>query len=213
MYDSKHRFFEISTKLNEKNKFMQKGLREYLLCNDCEQQIGRYEKYVNDVFFNKTTNNVIQDDKIIVIKKVDYVLMKLFQLSILWRASISSKEIFRYIELGPHQEIIRKMIYNEKPGKYYEYGCLQIAVIIDDSKLIEGLMLNPEYLRIEGYRLYRFVFGGFIWAYFVSSHNYQYKWKKFFLLENGTLTIHKEKFDDLAFLTNFGIDMKKQGKL
>ena len=31
MYDEKHRFFQVSIDPNEKNKFVQKGLRKYLL--------------------------------------------------------------------------------------------------------------------------------------------------------------------------------------
>src|SRR5438105_1743417 len=53
MYDDKHRFFGISNIESKTNKLFQKGLREELLCADCEQHIGRYESYASRVFYGK----------------------------------------------------------------------------------------------------------------------------------------------------------------
>ena len=43
MYDSKHRFMQISTVQEYPTTFLQKGVREYLLCNRCEEQFSKYE--------------------------------------------------------------------------------------------------------------------------------------------------------------------------
>jgi hypothetical protein len=32
-------------------------------------------------------------------------------------------------------------------------------------------MLNPTPTKQDGHRVYRFIFGGFAWAYFISSHS------------------------------------------
>ena len=213
MYDSKHRFFKLSRELNIKNEFVQKGLREYLLCNSCEQQINEYEKYANRVMFYEPPKNISQNSKIVIVEGIDYKLMKLFQLSILWRSAVSTLPTFQEVKLGPHQERLRKMILNNYPGKYTDYGCLQTAIFMEEKKLADGLLMGVELITYEGFRIYRFVFGGIIWLYYVSSHNRNFKLKNMFLQENGTLTITKYPFEEVKFLMNFGIDLHKQGKL
>lgn len=213
MYDEKHRFFQLSLDENEQNKYLQKGLREYLLCEDCEQHLNEFEKYANRIMFYEPPKKVRQNSRIAIIEGIDYDKMKLFQLSILWRASISKLEPFKEVNLGPHQEILREMILNNNPGSYTDYGCLQTAVFMEENKLAKGLLMGVDLIKIDGYRVYRFVFGGIIWLFYVSSHNEKFKHKDKFLLEDGTLTISKHPFDDIKFLMDFGRNLSKQGKL
>lgn len=213
MYDDNHRFMQISTVPEEQTKFHQKGVREYLLCDECEQQFSKYERYASQTYYHKEAKDIQQNDKIFVAENVEYSLMKLFQLSILWRASVSSLEIFGDVKLGPHEEKVRQMLLLENPGKDYEYGCMQFAVIMDNNKVADGLIMPPALFRVDGFRLCRFTFGGLIWVYVISNHNKQYRWKEFFLLESGRLTIHKKMFEDIKYLMDFAFDLKKQGKL
>jgi hypothetical protein len=213
MYDSKHRFMQISTVQEEPTTFLQKGVREYLLCDRCEEQFSKYERYVSQKYYYKKSIDVKQDDNIFIAENVDYSIMKLFQLSILWRTSVSQLEIFGDVKLGPHEENLRDMLINEHPGKDYEYGCLQFAIFMEETKLADDIIMPPAFFRLDSFRLCRFTFGGLIWIYVISSHNDLYRWKEFFLLETGRLTIHKKMIDDLKFIMDFGTDLKKQGKL
>lgn len=213
MYDKENRFMQISTVPDEKPKVLQKGVREHLLCEKCEQQFSKYERYVSQTYYHKEVKDIQQNDNVFIAENVDYLLMKLFQLSILWRASISSLKIFGDVKLGPHEETLRTMLINENPGRYYEYGCLQFAVRMNDKKLADGLIMPPALFKVDSFRTCRFTFGGLIWVYIISSHNNMYRWKDFFLLESGRLTIHKKNFEDIKFLMDFGYDLKRQGKL
>lgn len=213
MYDVNHRFMQISTTPDIPTKLNQKGAREYLLCDRHEQQFSKYERYVSQAYYYNEAKNIRQNDKLFTVENVDYSLMKLFQLSILWRASVTSLEIFGDVKLGPHEETIRQMLLAENPGKYYEYGCMQIAIIMDKNKIADGLIMPPAFFKKDGFRLCRFTFGGLIWIYVISNHNEQYPWKEFFLLDSGRLTIHKKMFEDIKFLMDFSFDLKKQGKL
>ena len=212
MYDSKHRFMNISPDPKKKTTYLQKGAREFLLCEKCEEQLSKYERYVSQVYYYQSAKNVKQDDIMFVAENADYSLIKLFQLSILWRAAISSIEIFSNVRLGPHEEIIREMLLNENPGRYYEYGCMQVAVITDESKVINGLIMPPVCVRVHGYRHFRFTFGGIIWIYVVSNHNSQFRWKNFFITEDGVVTILKRNIRDIKYIMDFGSQIKKKSK-
>jgi len=211
MYDSKHRFMQISPDPNEVTSYLQKGIREFLLCEKCEQQFSRYERYINQVYYYKSTSNVNQDDKFFVVENANYSSLKLFQLSVLWRAAVSSLKDFDEVELGPHQEFIRQMLLDENPGRYYEYGCLQVAVLTDESKVMDGLIMPPVCIRLHGFRYYRFTFGGIIWIYVVSNHNYQFRWKELFLSEEGKVTIQKRNVRDIKYIMDFGSQVKGKG--
>src|ERR1035437_10142804 len=102
MYDDKHRFMQITTVPEEPTTFIQKGIREYLLCEKCEQQFSVYERYASQSYYHIESDNTTQNGNIFVAEKVDYALMKLFQLSILWRASVSKLEVFGDVKLDRH---------------------------------------------------------------------------------------------------------------
>jgi hypothetical protein len=179
LYDSKHRFNVIALTESEKNRYEQKGLREKLLCDDCEQQIGQYEDHVRRIFYGGT-GIYIKNGNPIVISGIDYQKFKLFQLSLLYRAAISNLEFFHNISLGPHEEIIRKMLLEENPGKKLEYPCLILMLLIQSKEIIDAMIYPPQELRIEGHYSYRFILGGCFWIFFVSSHTNKLRYPDFF---------------------------------
>jgi len=78
MYDEKHRFLGLTSKSGVKDKLAQKGLREYLLCDDCEQQFGRYEKYASGVFYDDNSHHRQHKGDCVILSGLEYVLLKLF---------------------------------------------------------------------------------------------------------------------------------------
>lgn len=76
-----NRFYKIGTKSEE---IVQDGPKEYLLCNECEQKIGRYEKYYKEaVHLSRYKIEIIHDNNIVITRNLDYGKIKLFLLSIL----------------------------------------------------------------------------------------------------------------------------------
>ena len=61
MYYSNHRFMQLSTEQEKTTTFKQKGIRENLLCNSCEQKFSVYEQYVSQLFFHSGVNNFKRD--------------------------------------------------------------------------------------------------------------------------------------------------------
>src|SRR5205809_2236864 len=51
LYDEKHRFWSVTNVLSKQNRLFQKGLREKLLCDACEQRLSEHESYASAVFF------------------------------------------------------------------------------------------------------------------------------------------------------------------
>src|SRR5438034_9908437 len=51
MYDPLHRFEGLSLDVSEPPQIHQKGLREELLCQDCEQRFSRFEHHAAERFY------------------------------------------------------------------------------------------------------------------------------------------------------------------
>ena len=101
-------------------KSLQKGLRDPLFCEQCEQH---FNTYCEQPFYKQWIDAApLPDpwpagDRIHWIT-VDYSSFKLFHLSVLFRASVSQKPTFAAVSLGPHhEEKVRQLILKQDPGK------------------------------------------------------------------------------------------------
>lgn len=102
-------------------------------------------------------------------ENVDYKKFKLFLLSILWRASISSNSLFKDVQLGDHEDKLRKMIFNGDPGDVNDYPIL-IMSLTNKKSLMEDLIVQPTcFQKEEGVNIYKFVINGYIYFFYVSS--------------------------------------------
>lgn len=212
LYDSIHRFHVISTIPHDKNRIFQKGIREELLCKDCEQIFSKYERYAS-IVFNKSENiNVHRINNEYHFSGIRYDLFKLFQLSILWRIGISKCPGFEKIDIGPHEQKIRTMLINENPGKYFEYGTIIIA-LIGENKLLNGLIITPEQFKHDGFTFIRVVFAGYIWLFIVSSHSSRFPFKEYFLSEKDELIIQVRNAENMKFIRKFARNLYDLGKL
>tara|TARA_B100000315_G_scaffold8245_1_gene8198 strand:+ start:51617 stop:52018 length:402 start_codon:yes stop_codon:yes gene_type:complete len=121
---------------------LQKGIREYLLCEQCEGSLSKYERYVSLILSGQIHIAPHRNGKLVYLEGVDYKQLRLFGLSVLWRASVSSLKIFEQVKLGPHEEILRRMILNEDPGKPDKYPFMLAPVVHHDEVQTDLIMLK-----------------------------------------------------------------------
>lgn len=203
-YDENSRAIEL-TLIPSKKKKLQKGYREYLLCGDCEQHIGKYEKYFNDTWYQRGKCPEYPVDPHTKIDCLDYAKFKLLHLSILWKASIASIEMFRQVKLGPHhEEKLRTMILDNDPGPPTSYGLFVIFLKNkEDGSVSHQIIMEPGPIdRIEGHRVYVFTFAGCAWYYLVSSH----KQPSYFtqsLSEDGVLLATAQNWEEFGPMQSF----------
>lgn len=187
LYEEKHRTLQI-TKENE--KFSQKGIREYLLCQESETKLSKYEKYAKELI--QEFPNFSRDDDLGILfsNDVNYHKFKVFQLSILWRAGISSHDAFEQVDLGPkHEEKLRKLLEEENPGELTDYGCL--VSIMFDTELLHKVIQSPTKFKKKFYdrTAYKFVTGNLTWVFVISNKKISPKIQELFLQESGVLRV------------------------
>ena len=124
LYDPRHRFSVISTKPQVRSKWEQKGAREYLLCEACEQKFSKLESYAKRVIFEDELHLVERLPGGVKLGGVDYTKFRLYLLSVLWRMGVSGLPMFANVDLGEHAELLRIALLSEKPGEAHEYTAL-----------------------------------------------------------------------------------------
>jgi len=213
IYDETHHALHIVPDPDEPTIKIQKGLRERLLCSRCEGQFATYEKYVREIIFGGTELLISQQDNALHINECDYEKLKLFQLSILWRAGIANGKDFENVNLGPHEEIIHKMLFDRRPGLSTDYGCMMSLLLDDDGQLFKGIIVAPEKIKKHGFYCYRFIFSGCGWIFVVSSKSENFEEKDRFLKEDGTLILPLIPARKTELFQGMGRKLRAAGKI
>jgi hypothetical protein len=133
-----------------------------ILCGDCDQEMGLWDRYAQELLLDRfSETSVLQLNQQTVgwrIEDFDYSRLKLFFVSLLWRASISKQSFYKRISLGPFEGRLRTMILDRDPG-----GSQDFAVILarfGDSDITA--MLDPHPEKFESVSFIRFYLTGFL---------------------------------------------------
>ena len=207
-----HRFHVLSTYALRPRPFRQKGVSEPLLCAKCETQLSRYEQYAQQTIEGGVPLRIRRIGNGIEVFDLDYAQFKLFALSVLWRAGVAKHRMFSRVSLGRHEPILRNMIERGDPGRVDQYGFIVIGICGEHGAQADWID-QPERVPLDGHSCYRFVFAGFMWLFFVSSHRPKEIFRSHFLQDNGTLRIWFKRFEDLGFVRAFGKSLDAKGRL
>ncbi len=206
LYDSKHRFFRISTGEKPKRPFEQKGVRERLLCSDCEGQFSEYERYARSVLYGGEPICITTNDPRGFEARVDYRRFKLFELSLLWRMGVTSVPEFKGVFVGSHERRIRRMLRDEEPGKTAEYGCLLIWPA-SHRQILDQLIMTMGMVKIQKVQCCRLILAGMCWFFFLSRQAVDPRQEGLFLQDSGLLRIMRGDFGLDGYIRSLAADL------
>lgn len=215
-YDEKHIAVFLDAHRGRRGK-RQKGLTQYLLCAACEGKFSRWETYFANVWLNKgkalrPTMLPAPPPKVIQIPNLDYAQFKLFHLSVVWRAGVSSLPTFDNVQLGAQERKLRSRLLQSDPGKPTEYPFFAIALREPRTGGFQDqLVTGPKGARVKGHWVYTFIFGGVQWHYYVSSHESDRIVPVYFGLD-GFLTLAVQDWTESPFVRDMGADMHEAEK-
>ncbi len=206
LYDCKHRFNILSTEHRKHPRIVQKGIREKLLCKNCENKLSQWEGYAHKVLYEReciaTTTKSAKGFEC----EIDYKKFKLFQLSILWRVGISTQDGFSSINLGKHETTIRNMLLSEVPGDTETYGC----VILYSSKHIDitsNMIHCIGMSDIDETAWVGIMLGGFFCFFFLSKKAIDPRQRELFFQDTGHLRILMTNQDPYQFIEHLANDL------
>lgn len=177
----------------------QDGLKEFLLCGYCEQQLSRYEDYAARVMYNDRGPVNNRPDRHFIWPGLDYPTLKLFQMSLLWRMGVSSHPFYVNVNLGKHEEILRCMIQAEDPGDPWQYGCMT-TLLEHCGEPLFGIFSQPVKDRKFGHHCYSYTIAGMNWVQFTTSHAPEDEILQVVLQTTGTWVLFRGEITDFSDL-------------
>ncbi|MHB1644417.1 MAG: hypothetical protein ACYCS8_17500 [Acidithiobacillus sp.] len=178
------------------------GEYERLLCRGCEEIVGRYDDY-GIRFFRRQVgerliafNGDVVPDDIDLIGKVDLRLLRLFIISVLWRASISSRPFFDKVDLGPFELVAKQIIRDEitLSDNLFPFFMNRYA----ETDQAKRMLFNPLPTRMGPLRFFNVNIGGFNVAVKVDQRDLRYPhdfiWNT--LTEAGVVLVYEKRLLD-----------------
>jgi len=153
--DDKNRINVISSSNPFQKKQVQSGAyEEYILCAVCDNNLlSKLERYANNYLYSQPyrTNNDnfeqvtnIHGITIIRCKNIDYSQFKLFLQSLIWRASVSTHELFDNFKLSDQQEEqLRSSLINSAPLDEEDFACLILTHHDTENAETDLVFINP----------------------------------------------------------------------
>jgi len=142
-----------------------------ILCKECDAKLGVWDEYAQKLLlhsFNEDKAVYNGKDKVYyTIRDFDYKLLKLFFISMLWRASITSHKCFNRISTGPFEEKLKNFILSNSPGGEEEFPVTLAKFSNPDFKFV----LDPHQDKFDHINYYRFYLTGFVAYIKVDKRN------------------------------------------
>ena len=154
-----------SSKPFQKKKVQSGAYEENILCADCDNNLlSKLERYANNFLYSQPyrTNNESFEQvpsfhgiSIIRCKNIDYQKFKLFLQSLIWRASVSTHQLFKNFKLTEQQEEqLRSSLIESIPLEEDNFACQiltpqNIQDVKTDFVLICSTMSNEAYFFIN----------------------------------------------------------------
>lgn len=218
--DEDNKFFLVNIENYSKSEKKYTGeFESNILCQECDNKvIGQYETYAHKILYggklSKGENIEFENQKnesgliSTCVKGIDYKKFKLFLLSLLWRSSISGRKFYSRISLGPHEEIIRKMILSGDPGNQMDYSCFISTYLNNKDKLSPDFIGQPIRVKNSDGTKYFFLIGGFVYIFFISKHNIPDWLPEFVINDSNKISIPHMSKEMGADMLNYFLGIK-----
>lgn len=201
LYNDEHYFDEVlnQEKLDKRTK-RRKGLYDSeILCAKCDGKLGKlYDDYGAKVFWGYRNLNIkikdfhdIKDPRIKwrVVYNADVKRIKLFLLSILWRASISKLDFFKSVDLGEiHSERIKSILKENNSVYINDYSILLMHYATNSPSTRQVLTSINKY-RNDGKIYYAAMLCGILIVWYISPNSVPRGLRIFDLSEGNDLKI------------------------
>ncbi|OIP98847.1 MAG: hypothetical protein AUK35_09595 [Zetaproteobacteria bacterium CG2_30_46_52] len=143
------------------------GEYDRIICDSCEASFSGWDDYAHKLllqeykekFFIKNSNG---EKKAYRLVDVNYSLLKLFFMSLLWRVSVSERPIFSRVKIGGYREQLRKYISgspNPDPRSQDEFSVILTRY---NDEIGSNIMMDPHQQRFGHVNFIQVNFAGYV---------------------------------------------------
>ena len=142
---------------------------EELLCLECERRFGPWDQYGAECLlhrFDQDAQGKYWDGELMVyeIYNWDEARLRMFALSLLWRAAVTTNPIFKKVTLGgPYEPRLRERILAGDPGSPKDFSVFLSRWLVQPEHAgMELTQISPYVWRLEGINMAKIFLGGFV---------------------------------------------------
>lgn len=180
------------TNRNRRKQQWQSGIHDNeILCANCDGDIiGPFDHYAQELLLKdmKTYRIATRNNRQwYILQDIDYVKLKLFFISVLWRSSITKNPFFSDVNLGKWEDKLKNMINNKDPGNANDFSVILVKYEGD----LSCIMPSPCMQRTSGDNInyYRFRMAGYLILIKVDKRAFPEELHAFILRANSTLRV------------------------
>ena len=134
-------------------------LKEYMLCQRCENQFSRYERVAGQFLAGLNSLQLQPEMQPLCQSSLDYQNIKLFFLSLIWRCAVCDDPITGKIDLGARLAYLTALLRASNPGTENEFPVL-LRVIAESQEAKHAILTVPIPMRRAQRRGYAMVGNG-----------------------------------------------------
>lgn len=157
-------YLKLISPLGEHSKRSPIGVYDKeILCRDCEDRFQSLDSYAAKTLLDRERQKPIIDGGKVAayrLSDIDCDQLKLFFVSLVWRASISKQPFYGKVNLGPLEKVAKNMIWNKDPAAKDDFSF--VLARFDGAQTISKAILDPHPERFFRIRYYRFYLGGYV---------------------------------------------------
>jgi hypothetical protein len=180
------------------------GVWDRIVCEQCERSFSEYDSYAAKVLVQDLNSykRVSYRGKpvALIASGINYHLLKLFAIAVLWRASVASHDFYSRVRLGPFEEQARSMLLASEPGEINEFATWWSVFNINWTP---GIM-DPFHERWSGINAYRFYFGRVLGYIKVDRQNIPSEFREIAMAPARDLVLIARDFENSKDLRAMG---------
>lgn len=166
-----------------------------ILCEECERRFSPWDDYGCAFLMRDLASlpTILNGDEILAynLGPANYSTLKLFLISVLWRADRSAHPMFAKVQLGPYADRIRDMLFSANAGGEQDFP---VALSRFDVPANVVGILNPDRTQYEGVNHYRLHLGGFMAIIKVTNKRRPECFEGLYLSENSDVIVINREF-------------------
>jgi hypothetical protein len=171
-----------------------------ILCDECEKIFGVWDEYAQQLLTDESLHGepILYGTQCIGwrVTEYDYTRLKLFFISLLWRASVSKQDFYRKVNLGSFEEKAKELIVQKNPGTSEEFG----VTLAKFDHPLSSAMLDPHPEKFSRVNYYRFYIASYVAYIKVDKRKAPEPLSDFLLKEGQPLIIIGRDFRNSAEL-------------
>lgn len=190
------------------------GYYEKLLCRTCEDVFEKWDNYGVNILSSSSgwVRESTDESDYTVLNNFDYIQLKLFFMSVLWRQHITTLKFFEKVDLGLRADILKQSLVNVNAGDIDHFGVF-IFKHSSYSLDIEKTIVSPEKLRIDRIIYYKFNLNEFVIFIKVDKQNIPKSFQPHFLQPDSPLKVLERDFSSSVEFERMVKDIKKFQRL